>query len=73
MAENNCPKRTPTFLRSDNGPEFVSRGPVVLDRRARHVHGVDRARQPPEPVVERCINLAQQIIDENMSPQETGE
>jgi hypothetical protein len=33
-----------TFLRSDNGPDFVSSA-VVLDRRARYRHHVDQARQ----------------------------
>ena len=35
----------PSFLRSDNGPEFVSKSAAVLDRRAGHRHRADRARQ----------------------------
>ena len=35
----------PRFLRSDNGPEFVSRALPVLDCHAGHRHCVDRAGQ----------------------------
>jgi hypothetical protein len=33
----------PALLRSDNGPEFVSKGAVILDRGARDQHRFDRA------------------------------
>jgi putative transposase len=35
----------PLFLRSDNGPEFVSRRDPRVDRRERHRHGADRSGQ----------------------------
>jgi putative transposase len=35
----------PTFLRADNGPEFVSKALVSWIAAPRHRHGIDRANQ----------------------------